>query len=143
MAANDLERKTSAFNLFGLDGDLRKILLGRFYHSNSTMVDERPPARGRSRPRRLGVPPARRNRAYRPPLRDCAARHASLDHVLSDDHASGSLRYQRGRGPRQAQLNRAHVRKPRRWPAPLRYEAFTVHCAGAGRTKPTLKINSW
>ena len=112
-------------------------------HSNSTMVDERPPARGRSRPRRLGAPPARRDRADRLPLRDCAARDASLEHVLRDDHACDSLRYQRGRGPRQVQRNRAHVRKPRRWPAPLRYEAFTVHCAGAGRTKPTLKIDSW
>ena len=26
VAANDLERKTSAFNLFGLDGSLRKMV---------------------------------------------------------------------------------------------------------------------
>ena len=143
MAANDLERKSGAINLFGLDGDLRENVDDQFYHSNSTMVDECPPARGRSRPRRLGAPPARRDRVYRPPLRHCAARDASLEHVLRDDHACGSLRYQGGRGPRQVQQNRAHVRKPRRWPAPLRYEAFTVHCAGAGRTKPTLKIDSW
>ena len=97
VAENDLERKSVAINLFGLDGDLRKIVVGRFYHSNSTMVDESPPARGRSRPRRLGAPPARRDRADQPPLRHCAARDATLEHVLRDDHASGSLRYQRGR----------------------------------------------
>ena len=143
MAENDLERMSGAINLFGLDGDLRKIVVGRFYHRNSTMIDESPPARGWSRPRRLGAPPARRDRADRPPLRHCAARDASLEHVLRDDHACGSLRYQRRRGSRQVQRNRAHVRKPRRWPVPLRYEAFTVHCAGAGRSKPTLKIDSW
>ena len=142
MAANGLERKSGAFNLFGLDGALREIVLGRFFLVNTTIDDESSPARGRSRPRRLGAPLASGEGAFQPPLRYCAAGIASLEKFWRDHQASNSLRYQRGGGTRRAQRKRAHFRKPRPWPAPLRYGAFTVHCAGAGRTKPTMNIDS-
>ena len=124
------------------DGDLRKMVDVAFYHTNLTVDDVSPPARGRSRPRRLGAPLASGEGAFQPPLRYCAAGIALLEKFWRDHQASNSWRYQRRSGTRRAQRKRAHFRKPRPWPAPLRYGAFTVHCAGAGRTKPTMNINS-
>ena len=144
VAKNHLERKTSAFNhLFGLDDALREIVVSGFFHTNLTVDDESPPARGWSRPRRLGAPLASGEGAFQPPLRYCAAGIASLEQFWRDHQASNCWRYERGRSTRRAQRKRAHFRKPCPWPVPLRYGAFTVHCAGAGRSKPTLKIDSW
>jgi hypothetical protein len=97
---NDLERKSGANNLFGLDGDLRKIGDGRFSLLISTMVGEGAPAQGSSRTRRLGAPLASGESAFQPPLMDCAAGCASREWFLRDHHASGSLRSRREDGPR-------------------------------------------
>ena len=73
------QRKCSAINLFVVVGDEQEIGDGRFSPHISTMVDEGAPARGSSRPRRLGAPVASGESAFQPPLRDYAAGCASRE----------------------------------------------------------------